>query len=195
MNRPCRNTPSPLFVRWMRSDAIRWLAVTIFAPLVAMGALGGSAFLAHRHDHHGMHLHPVGGIDGGKLAAADHAADHGHDPATDPEHGPDALPLYSPADGDEGCNDSDDGQGDDQDELPNGVIVSFADHDLLPSRGIDFEKTPSLARRFIIALAAFAIPPSPDLDRHIGPPPSEPPNLRALSAGDPLVRASRALFS
>jgi hypothetical protein len=127
-----------------------------------------------------MHLHPVRALDGGKLAAADHAADHGHDHR--------GGPAETPAD-----------QGDDrhdQGRAPDGVLVSLPDHKQVPARGADLGQALAPATSFVGL--AFLAPPPPILDRRIGspggPPGGGPLSLRALSAGDRLMRTSCALL-
>lgn len=166
----------------MRSDVIRWLAVVVLAPMMAMGTFGGAQFLAHGHDDHGTHLHPVGPLKGAELAAADHADHHGHDHAVPPSD------CSVPCDGDE--------REEEPGEVPEGVIVSIDIHKQLPTRGTDLGK--SLLPAVMCVIAVFVIPPSPDLDRHVGSPGGAasgvPLDLVALSASDRLVRTSRALL-
>ncbi|GMV26740.1 MAG: hypothetical protein AMXMBFR58_27710 [Phycisphaerae bacterium] len=173
--------PLSMFARLMRSDAMRWLAVVVLAPMMAMGTLGGAQFLSHGHDDHGTHLHPVGPLKGAELAAADHADDHGHDHAVSASDSP------APCDGDE------DGL---PGEVPEGVIVSIDVHKQLPTRGTDLSKSLLPAVMFVIAV--FVVPPSPELDGHVGSPGGAggggPLDLVALSASDRLVRTSRALL-
>ncbi len=136
--------------------------------------------LAHGHDEHGIHLHPVKALDRVTLTAADHADHHGHDHAAVPSD--DALSET------DAC--------DDFTEVPDGVVVAFDDHKQLPTRGIDLSK--SLAPIAVFMAAVFALPTSPDVDRHIGSPGGSwrngPLNLFALSANDRLVRTSQALL-
>lgn len=173
--------PLPMFARLMRSDVMRWLAVVVLAPMMALGTFGGARFLAHGHDDHGTHLHPVGQLKGAELTAADHADDHGHDHAVQPSD------CFVPGDGDEGELPG---------EVPKGVIVSIDDHKQLPPRGTDLGK--SLLPAVMFVMAVFLMPPSPDLDRHIGSPGGAssggPLDLVGLSASDRLVRTSRALL-
>jgi hypothetical protein len=172
--------PSPVVARIMRSDMVRWLAVLLVVPVLVFGVANGATFLAHGHDDHGMHLHAVGVLDDGKLAAADHAEDHGHDHAVPPTD----LPA--------------DGQTDDSQlaETPGGVLVSFGVHKQQPVRGVDLTKTLSPAA--IVAIVIFALPTSPDLKCHVGSPggvfEGGPLDLYALRASDRLVRTSRALL-
>jgi len=166
----------------MRSDVMRWLTVVVLAPMVAIGTFGGAQFLVHGHDDHGTHLHPVGPLKGAELAAADHADHHGHDHALPPSDGTD------PSDGDEG--------GEQSGEVPEGVIVSIDIHKQRPTRGTDLGKSLLPAAMFVVAV--FVMPPSPELDRHVGPPGGAasggPLDRVALSASDRLVRTSRALL-
>lgn len=174
--------PLSTFSRLMRSDVMRWLAAVVLVPLMAIGTFGGAKFLAHGHDDHETHLHPLGLLKVAELAAADHADHHGHD------H--DVLPSDRsvPFDGDEG--------GEEPAEVPEGVIVSIDVHKQLPTRGTDLGKSLLPAVMFVIAV--FAMPPSPDLERHVGSPGGAigggPLDLVALSASDRLVRTSRALL-
>jgi hypothetical protein len=172
--------PSPTLARVLRSEVSRWLAVVLIAPMLILGMFNGTAFLAQAHNEHGVHLHSVRVLDGGSLAAADHAVDHGH------EH--EALPDHGSANGDE------DGEG--LAEVPQCVIFAVDVHKQLPTRSLDLRK--SLTPAAFIAVMAFVIPTSPDLDRHVGSPggaaQSAPMDLLALSASDRLVRTSRALL-
>jgi len=165
----------------MRSDVMRWLAVVVLAPMMAIHTFSGAQFLAHDHDDHGTHLHAVGPLTGAELAAADHADDHGHD------HGVQPSDCSVPCDG---------AEGELQGEVPEGVIVSIDVHKQLPPRGTDLGKSLLPAMMFVIAV--FAMPPSPDFDRHVGSPGGAagggPLDLVALSASDRLVRTSRALL-
>jgi len=164
----------------MRSDAVRWLALVLLMPILSLGTLGGSAYLAHGHDEHGMHLHPVKALDRAALTAVDHAVHHGHDHA--------AVPSEESL--------SDIETSDDLSEVPACVVVAFDDHKQLPTRGMDLRK--SLAPMAVFIAAVFAPPTAPDVDRHIGSPGGScrngPLNLLALSANDRLVRTSQALL-
>jgi hypothetical protein len=170
----CHPARSPRFIRLLRAEMARWLAVALLIPLMTLGSFGGGQFLAHGHDEHGTHLHPVGSLDDGKLAASAHADHHGHD------HSP--SPSDLPVDEDR----------DDDGEVPAGVIVSIDVHKPLPARGIDLGETLLPPAPFVIAV--FAMAPEPDLDRHIGSPGGKPLGLIGLSASDRLVRTSRALL-
>lgn len=180
VNRPRRPYRSPPLSRIMTSDACRWLAVVVLTPVLMLGAFRGTDLLAHGHDDHGLHFHASHSAGYGALAWAGHAADHGH------EH-PDLPSDLPPAE--EG------GRGE-QGQVPPGVVVSLPDHEQLPTRGTDLSKTLSPVPVFI--LVAFVVQPSPDLGRRAGspsgPPEGGPLDLRALSAGDRLVRTSRALL-
>jgi len=164
----------------MRSDAARWLAVLLIAPILVFGASNGATLLAHGHDEHGMHMHAVWVFDDGKLAAADHADDHCHDHA--------AVPSEVPGDGEQ--------DGEKLADVPCGIIVSFNVHMQLPTRSVDREKILSPAKVF--AIVACVVPTLRDLDLHVGSPGGAlnggPMNLLALRACDRLVRSSRALL-
>lgn len=160
---------------------MRWLAFVVLAPILALGTFGGARFLAHNHDDHGMHWHPVvvGPLKGAELAAADHADLHGHDHSVPPSD------CTEPSDGDEEpC------------EVPEGVIVSIDVHKRMPTRGTDLDR--SMLPVVLFVIADFVMPPPPDLDRHIGSPGGDaggcPLDLVALSARDRLVRTSMALL-
>lgn len=170
----------------MRSDVMRWLTVAVLAPIMALGAIGGERFLVHSHDEHGTHWHPLNAPNDTELGTADHAHQHerGHAaPASD------CTFL---------CDRDQDRDGPDEEpcEVPEGVIVSIDVHKQLPTRGTDLGK--SLLSAATLMIAVFAMPPSPDLERHIGSPGGSlgggPMDLIALSASDRLVRTSRALL-
>lgn len=170
----------------MRSDAARWLAIVLIAPMLVLGTFNGAAFLAHWHDDEGLHVHPIGVLDGGKLAAADHADHHAH--VDDHGHDHPAQSCDVPADGEP-----------DEDQLatvPHGVIISFDVHKHVPTRSLDLGKILSPPATF--QSVAFVLPMSPDLDPHVGSPGGSlnggPIDLFVLSAGDRLVRTSRALL-
>jgi hypothetical protein len=168
------------FTRLTRSEVTRWLAVVLLAPLLALGTLGGQQFLAHGHDEHGTHLHPVLMADGGQFDAADHADHHGHEhPGTPPE---------APGEEDDGG---------DSDQVPNGVRVSLPGHKQLPARGMSIGKTLSLIPAAVVLTPSVTVL-LPDPNQRAGPPrglPGRGPmHLQRLSAGDRLVRTSRALL-
>jgi len=175
---PARSNRWPSFITLaMQSLAMRWLAVVLLSPLLALGTFAGAEFLAHQHDDHGTHFHATDLDAHRKLAALSHAADHGH-------HHPADLT----ADGDPTSVEG---------ELPPpGVVVAVPDQEQIPSRSLDLCQ--ALSRASVCLVSLFLAPHSPDLDRHIGSPGGrgdwDPQSLCALRTGDRLVRTSRALL-
>lgn len=152
----------------------------ILTPLLVLAPLGGSTFLSHGHDEHGAHLHAAGLLHGGMLALADHAKDHGH------EH---SMPPKLASDGEQES-------GSEQGEVPEGTIVSLAQPKQLPQRSLDLAQ--ALCPSALMAIAIMVMPAAPHLERQAGSPggllDGEPSNLRPLTAGERLVRTSRALL-
>jgi hypothetical protein len=183
LNHARRHRRPVLPTRFLRSRTLRWVMLMVLSPVMLMGLFRGSAFQLHGHDDHGVHAHAVGGSDQGPLVDADHDIRHGHRHPHVPADStsPVGVPIT------------------DHSESPEGLLVSVPDHDQLPiGRGLDLSTVWSK----IAAFAVFDIfaPLWPDLDRRMGSPggglPCEgPPRcLCALSAGDRLVRTSRALL-
>lgn len=176
-----------------------WLAVVVLTPLLMLGALGGTTFLAHRHDGHGLHLHAADTATEVERSAADHRAAHRMgDCPFDPAAGAAADHRHGHA----GSSCSESGppsQVDRPDEThhaPDGLLVSVPDHEQLLRRGIDLSE--AFPPGAVLISAAPVAPPPPDLARQIGSPGGlrgcGPLDLRALSAGDRLVRTSCALL-
>lgn len=178
---------------------MRWLAAVVLAPMLMLGALGGTTFLAHKHDGHGLHLHAADTAARALLSAADHRAAHRvGDCAVDPEAGGGADQEYrhSRSPSSENGPLIDDSRPGERDQAPDGLLVSLPDHEQLPTRGIDLSK--NLTPAVVSILAELLVRPPPDLDRRIGSPGGlsgcGPLDLSALSAGDRLVRTSHALL-
>ncbi len=161
---------------------MRCLLVAVLIPILALGTFGGTQFLAHSHDEHGLHLHAVGQLKGDRLAAAIHADHHGQDRAV------------QPSDWTDPCDDGECREG--LDDEPEGVIVSIDVHKQRPTRGTDLAA--SLLPAVMLTIAVFEMSPSLDLDHCIGSPGGAlgggPLDLVALSASDRLIRTSRALL-
>jgi hypothetical protein len=149
------------------TQAARWLAVILIAPLLMLGTFHQATFLSHCHDDHGVHLHPLEAGEIVKFSAAAHAADHGHD--------------HTDAGADDG---------------PEGVVISVDAYESMPTRGVELGKALSTAA--VAVMVTFDLLASPDLGQHVGSPggtrPRGPMDLLAISAGDRLVRTSRALL-
>lgn len=182
--RPCR---APLFRRIVRSDLARWLAVAVLTPLLMLSALGGTTFLAHGHDAHGLHVHAGHSVKEAQHSAARHLAAHDqgrcpmeprHEHPADPHDHP---PVDEPAPFD-------------PDRPPAGVIVSVPDLDQIPTRPAELGAAISPVATLL--LATFLTPAPPDAALATADPGGRgtPRNLLALRAGDRLVRTSRALL-
>jgi hypothetical protein len=169
-----------MLARFMRSDVARWLVVVLIAPLLVLGVLNRAALLAHGHDDHGLHLHPVGLLHVGGLAIDDHASLHAHDCETSLSKLPAAC----------------DARGDELTETPCCFIICIDFHKQLPTRTACLRNPVCPEVEFPIV--AFVMPRSPDLDVHVGSPGGElndaPMHLLALRASDRLVRTSHALL-
>jgi hypothetical protein len=150
--------------------------VVLIVPMLVLGTFSRATFLAHEHDEHGVHLHPVGAFDEGELAAEVHASYHGHDSAT--------MPSDLIVGGDELA------------ESPCCFITCFDVQTQLPTRTMDLRKP--LFPEAVFPIVAMVLPILPDLDCQVGSPGGStkggPMGLLALSASDRLVRTSRALL-
>ena len=175
-----RAIPASLLSRIMRSDITRLLILILLMPVLCLGALGGSLFLAHCHDEQGMHRHPVTALYPVTSTVACHAHDPRHDHAG--VHSSDLLSETGICE--ESC------------EVPGCVFVTVDNHKQLPTRGMDLRKLLTSVTVFVDV--RFALPTSSEVLRQIGPPggrrSSSPLNFFALSASDRLVRTSKALL-
>lgn len=166
----------------MRSGVLRWLAVVVLAPMLALSTFGCAAFLVHGHDDHGTHLHPVSPLKVSKLAAAEHDNHHGH--------------SHSLSSADRACVPDEESGGVEPDAVPAGVIVSIDSHRQLTTRVTVLGNVLLPPATFTITV--FVMPTSPDPDRQAGSPGGlvfgGPLDLAALSASDRLLRTSRALL-
>lgn len=192
MNRDRRLHSTFRLSRLGRSDAARWLAIVLFAPLLVLGVFGGAQFLTHGHAQSGLHLHPVVAIEGGGLVMADRSCHEGH------THAP--LPVAADCAG--GANHAGHAHAisdnDCHEPRPvHGVILSWPELEHLLSRGVDLGDLLCAVPVYIPAI--FVLPSLSD-DAAIvwikspGPSSHGPASLCALSARDRLVRTSTALL-
>jgi hypothetical protein len=165
---------------------MRWLGLIILIPTLLMGILGGTQFLAHGHGDHGVHVHHlhVPPLDTSALRsthdALHHVAHDGHTHPTAPQ------PPWAH---DAGATFPDH-------TSPRGALISLPDHDQLPARQVDLGRHLQLATPAPVAI--FDVPAAPQLKHHIGSPGGRPAvgplDLHATSAGERLLRTSRALL-
>lgn len=178
----------------MRSDLARWIAVAVFTPLLVLSAFGGTTFLAHGHDAHGLHLHAGHSVQGAEYSAARHIA--AHDQGRCVLDGASADADHGPAESQRGCPADNEPAPSDADHPPVGVIVSVPDHDQIPTQPAELSK--ALSAIATILFVEFQLPACPAVERCISDPGGRvghgPRDLVAVRAGDRLVRTSRALL-
>gem|GEM_PF-4114356 len=169
--------PRPFLRRGMRSRALRCAMAMVLIPLLVLSVFGGTVFLIHDHGDHG-HVHAAA-IKAGRFSAAEtFAAHHCKSESTDPAVSDierDPLELLCTSEG---------------------LVVSIPDQDLAAARGVT---AVSILCDFQLATAVVVlcwIPP--DIIDEMGSPggmcSQGPRHLCALSAGQRLLRTSRALL-
>jgi len=169
------------FDRFLRSPVARCVMAVVLIPMMVITAFGGTTFLAHAHVGHGTHLHAVATRDADRFCAEQHdalhasgSADHDHKPAdTDHKHD-----FPSPV------------------EEPEGLVITIPDHEIVAPRGVDVASVLKAVQ--VVQFPTSVLWETPDIAEVIGSPGGAslpgPRHLCALSAGQRLVRTSRALL-
>lgn len=192
-NRRSIRRRSPLG-RAIWSPWVRCVLAAALIPILVLGALGGTTFLAHAHDGHDTHLHASTSIEEARLSADQHRLAHAMGTATcdDPlagrgrHSGSDQFPAHT-AEGPDYPVPAED---------PNGLVIAIPDHEQLVSREIDLSQSLQTAQVLHNALAWSWT--QPDDAHEEGSPGGStvggPLHLSALTARQRLVRTSNALL-
>jgi len=155
-------------------------------PMLVVGSFGGTSFLSHDHDEEAAHTH----IGPTHLVAQDLAGWHAGEHSISKNQA-DCVCLG-------GCGD---GLPTEENEpftaeSPEGLLISIPDHEQMVARGIDLSQTLKTAQVVQCVLAWFWA--QPDVSENMGSAggcdPGGPRHLCALTAGQRLVRTSRALL-
>jgi hypothetical protein len=179
----------------MRSAWARCVLAAVMVPMFLLGVFGGTTFLAHAHDGHRLHLHASSSVAEARLAAELHRLAHAAGTADCGHH------HHGEHDGDAHEHGVPSGPGNDEhgpstSDESDGFIVTVPDHEQLSSRGADLTK--SLTTAEVLLVAAELLWDGPDLFDEVGSPGGRtaecPRHLCALTAGQRLVRTSRALL-
>lgn len=182
----------------MRSLWMRCLLAVVLIPLMLLGVFGGKTLLAHAHDGHGAHFHVSSSVEGALLAAKGHRLAHASGTAKCSE-------LKCTGD-DEGVHEHsglvagpDSGKSQhnpDPIDERDGSVITIPDHEQLVQRGIDLPQAVMVVQA-IHHMVAWTWAP-PDGGEEMGSPggqsPGDPLHLAALTAGQRLVRTSKALL-
>lgn len=182
-----RAHPPTLFRRLLRSATARVVMLVLMVPLLAIGPFCGTSFLSHEHDEEGVHGHAGPTHVVMQDVAGWHASEHGVSP--------DNAAIARLAERNAGDELSVEGN-EQALESPSGLLVSSPVHEHLLVRGIDLSQALKSAQVAHGILAWFCLQAEFPEDHEPGGASdgNGPRHLLALTAGDRIVRTSRALL-